>query len=133
MRLALAFAAVALFASSVLAEQPEEPIAAGGRAVARAEAEVHVAFASGKFKPRPPELKVVDSVTGEAVAKVRPREWTLRSATYTVSLPVGHRYGLHFALPGEVGSFARLSMPVEAEGTVIYRVPYAPASTVAAR
>jgi hypothetical protein len=64
---------------------------------------------------------------------VRAREWTLRSATYSVSLPVGHRYGLHFAVPGETGSFARLSLPVEAEGTLIYRVPYTPAPAIASR
>ena len=133
MRIAVAVFATAavLLAGRAFAAQPAD--ANGEPPAPTAEAIVHVAFPAGTFKPRPPELKVIHSLTGRHMAQVRAKEWTARSAVYSVSLPSGHRYGLRMALPGEMGSFAQVALAEDASGKLVFKVPYAPRRAMASR
>ena len=131
-----AFTVASLFAHAALAGGTVEPKTQAAPAVAAtnlAEAIVQVTFPRGSpfKKPRPPELRVMDAKSGRFVVSVRAKEWTAKSATYAVSLPVGQSYSLRWSQPGHLGSFAEVALAEDASGRVVYRIPYIPQSLMA--
>jgi len=93
-----------------------------------AEAVVKVTFPRGNPFPkhRLPQLQIVEAGSEKAVVSMRPREWSRTLATYAGRVPAGKTYGLRWARAA--ASFARLAIPIDPDGPVVFRVPYVPRS-----